>query len=92
MDGLDRHIRSIHIIRNISILNLTFHLPFLALTLTPPTLLLLLRLLLLLLIMMLIWPLVACLRQIAWLMCIGMLILEISLEEFLNRPTMWESV
>ena len=37
MDGSDRHIRSIHIIRNVSILNLTFDLPFLALTLTPPT-------------------------------------------------------
>ena len=35
MDGLDRHIRSIHIIRNISILNLTFDLPSLALALTP---------------------------------------------------------
>ena len=82
MDGLDRHIR------NISILNLTFDLPFLALALTPPSLLLLLLLLLLLIIIMLIQPLIAHLRQIASLVCIGTLILEICFEEFLNRPTM----
>jgi hypothetical protein len=94
MNGLDRHIGSIHIIRNM-ILNLTlilFNLLFLTLTLTltPPPLLLLLLLLLIIIILILL--LVDFLSQIALLTCIGTLIFEISFEEFLDRPTIWESM
>jgi hypothetical protein len=94
MNRLDRHIRSIHIIRNIRILNLTiilFNCLSLSLILTPqPLLLLLILLLLLLLLIIIIQIQVGLLIQIALLMCIGTLILEISLEEFLNGPTIGE--
>jgi hypothetical protein len=92
MNGLDRHIRSIKII-SIRILNLTiilFNLLSLSLSLSliliPQPLLLLLLLFMIILILLL----VGFLSQIALLTCIGMLISEISLEEFLNRPTIWE--
>jgi hypothetical protein len=90
MNGLDRHIRSIKII-SIRILNLTiilFNLLSLSfsLILTPQPLLLLLLLFMIILILLL----AGFLSQIASLICIGTLILEISLEKFLNRPTIWE--
>jgi hypothetical protein len=87
MDGLDRYIRSIHIIRTIR----NLHLPFLTLTLTSLLPLLLLPFLLLLLpLLLIILLLVGCLSQIALIMCIEMLILKISLQEFLDRPTIWK--
>jgi hypothetical protein len=94
MNRLDRYIRSIHIIRNIRILNLTiilFNCLCLCLILTPQPLLLLLLLLILLLILIIIIQIqVGLLIQIASLTCIGTLTLEISLGEFLNGPTIGE--
>jgi len=46
----------------------------------------------LLLLLLLLLLLVGVLPQIPSLTCIGTLILEISLQEFFNRPTMWESI
>ena len=78
------------------LLIITFLITFLLLLLLLLLLLfLLLLLLLLLLIVIIIMPtllLVSVLGQKSLLMCIGALILEISLDKFFNRPTMWESV
>ena len=51
-----------------------------------------LLLLLLLLLLIIVTGMVSVLHQICSLMCIGMLVLEIGLEEFLYRPTIWELV
>jgi hypothetical protein len=80
MNRLDRHIRSIHIIRNIRILNLTiilFNCLCLSLILTlQPLLLLLFLLLLLLLIIIIIQIQVSLLIQIASPTCVTTLILN----------------
>jgi hypothetical protein len=89
INKLDRHIRSIHIIRIPNLTIIFFNLPCLTLTLTTQPLLLLLFLLLLLPII-LILLLVGFVIQIALLTCIETLILEVSLKKFLNRPSIGE--
>src|ERR1700679_1630671 len=92
IDELNRLVRSIQIIRNITFI--LFNHPFLTLLPLTPHLLLLLFLLLLflLLLIMLVLLLVDTLSQIASFTCIRTLVLKISLEEFLNRPSVWESM